>query len=261
MNPTLTRLAASLLLFLALTVTAAASALQGMGVVFLHGKGVWSGAFDGGIVASVESEGALVATPEMPWSLGRKYGATYEQAMAEIDAAVAALRARGAKRVVVIGHSLGANAAIGYGARRRGLAAVVALAPGHLPETEQLSRRTADARAEAAQLIAQGQGDVPRSFPDLIQGVPAPCTATPKIYLSMFDPNGPAVIPRNVAALRGIPLMWVVGSFDPINARGRGYAFARAPAHPRNQYLEVLAGHLTTALVARGRVVEWLKAL
>jgi pimeloyl-ACP methyl ester carboxylesterase len=124
-----------------------------------------------------------------------------------------------------------------------------------------LSRHTEGARAEAARLIAQGQGQVARSFPDLIQGVPALCTATPQVYLSMFDPNGSAVIPKNVAALKGIPLLWVVGSFDPIHSRGRDYAFARAPANPKSRYLEVTAGHLTTALVARGRVVEWLKAL
>ena len=57
----------------------------------------------------------------MPWSFHRRYAATYDQAMTEIDAAVAELKAKGARRIVVIGHSLGANAAIGYAARRRGL--------------------------------------------------------------------------------------------------------------------------------------------
>ena len=90
----------------------------GMGVVFLHGKGVWPGAFDGGIPGALEAEGRQVVSPEMPWSLRRMYGATFEQAMTEIDAAVAGLKAKGATRIVVIGHSLGANAAIGYAARR-----------------------------------------------------------------------------------------------------------------------------------------------
>ncbi len=35
---------------------------------------------------------------------------------------------------MVIGHSMGANAAIGYAASHGPLAAVVAIAPGHLPE-------------------------------------------------------------------------------------------------------------------------------
>jgi pimeloyl-ACP methyl ester carboxylesterase len=85
--------------------------------------------------------------------------------------------------------------------------------------------------------------------------------ASPAAYLSMFDPDGPAVIPRNAAALQGVPLLWVVGEFDPIFARGRDYAFARAPKNARSRYIEVAAGHLAAPRVARTQVVEWLKSL
>jgi pimeloyl-ACP methyl ester carboxylesterase len=258
----LRRLAAVLVVVLTWSAAAAAAgALQGTGVVFLHGKGVWPGAFDGGILGSLSAEGALVATPEMPWSFSRIYDATYEQAMAEIDVAVRDLRAKGARRLIIIGHSLGANAAFGYAARGARLDAVVAIAPGHLPETERLSRHTEDARSEAVALIAAGQGNIRRGFPDLVQGIPSFCTATPLVYLSMFDPNGAAVIPKNIAAMPPTPVLWVVGRLDPIHSRGQDYAFARAPSHPKSRYLEVFAGHLTTSVVARGRVVEWVKAL
>jgi hypothetical protein len=76
----------------------------------------------------------------------------------------------------------------------------------------------------------------------------------------MFDPDGPAVIPKNTASLR-IPFLWVVGNSDPIHERGRDYAFARGAKNPASLYMEVSAGHLTTSLAARSRVVEWLKAL
>src|SRR5580704_1569330 len=104
---------------------AEAANLQGFGIVYLHGKGAWPGGFNGGILSALEDEGALVAKPEMPWSFHRRYGATYDQAMAEIDAAVAGLKAKGASRIVIIGHSLGATAAIGYAARHPDLAGVV----------------------------------------------------------------------------------------------------------------------------------------
>src|ERR1700744_2172761 len=93
----------------------------GVGVVYLDGKGSWPGALDGGILSALRDEGALVATPEMPWSFHLRYDATYDQAMAEIDAVIAGLQAKGARRIVLIGHSLGANAAIGYAARRPNL--------------------------------------------------------------------------------------------------------------------------------------------
>src|SRR5215468_7853211 len=253
-------IARALCLLLLIATPLQAANLQGTGVVFLHGKGVWTGAFDGGIPAALEAEGAVAVSPEMPWSFSRMYGATYDEAMREIDAAVAGLKARGATRIVIIGHSLGANAAIGYAARRREVAAVVALSPGHLPETAEMRARTGEAIVQARALLAAGEKSR-RTWPDRIQGVPTFATASPAVYLSMFDPEGPAVIPKNAAALHGVPLLWVVGSFDPIFARGRDYAFARAPRNAKSRYIEVSAGHLTTPWAARSQVVEWLKSL
>src|SRR5258707_4986015 len=92
----------------------------------------------------------------MKRTVRHNYGATYEEAMREIDAVVAGLKGRGAKRIVIIGHSLGANAAIGYAASRHGVAAVVALSPGHLPETAEMRARTADGIKEAPALVASG---------------------------------------------------------------------------------------------------------
>src|SRR5215813_4402018 len=239
---------------------AEAAGLQGTGVVFLHGKGVWAGAFDGGIASALAAEGASVASPEMPWSLARMYGATYDEAMREIDAAVAELKGKGATRIVIIGHSLGANAAIGYAARRHGVAAVVALSPGHLPETAEMRAGTGAAIIDARAFLAAG--DKSRHiWPDRIQGIPTFATASPAVYLSMFDPDGPAVIPKNAAALRGVPLLWVVGNADPIFARGRDYAFSRAPHNAKSRYIEVSAGHLTAPGAARSQVVEWLNSL
>jgi pimeloyl-ACP methyl ester carboxylesterase len=239
--------------------------LQGFGIVYLHGKGGWPGAFNGGILSSLRDEGALVATPEMPWSLHRRYAATYDQAMGEIDAAVAGLQAKGARRIVIIGHSLGANAAIGYAARHPELAGVVALSPGHLPEAGAMRSFVAEAVAQAKKLIAEGKGDMPQTFPDMAQGIPLIAHATPLVYLSMFDPDGPAVIPKNAAAIGAAPhpppLLWVVGKLDPIDRRGPAYAFDAAAKNPKSKYIEVFAGHLTTPLVARAQVVAWINSL
>lgn len=235
--------------------------LSDLGVVFIHGKGVWPGMFDGGLPAALEQEGAHTASPEMPWSARRMYGATYQQALAEIDVAVAGLRAQGATRIIVIGHSLGANAAIGYAARYGPLAGVIAIAPGHLPDTGGLRSRTASAVAEAKQLVAAGQGNASRLFPDRVQGVPTWCHATPEVYLSMFDPDGPAVMSRNAAAMPAIPFLWVAGRFDPIFSAGPQYAYAPGAKNPASRYLEVTAGHLSTAIMAHSRILDWIHAL
>jgi pimeloyl-ACP methyl ester carboxylesterase len=239
--------------------------LHGLGVVYLHGKGSWPGGFDGGIVSSLKDGGALAVMPEMPWSFHRRYDATYDQAMAEIDAAVAGLKTSGANRIVIIGHSLGANAAIGYAARHPDIAGVAALAPGHLPEVGNLREFVSDAVARAKALVADGKGNVPQTFPDMAQGIPLTATATPIVYLSWFDPDGPAVIPKNAAAMgaatKPVPLLWVAGKLDPIDRRGPEYAFNAAAKNPKSKYVEVFAGHLTTPLVARKQVVDWINSL
>jgi len=239
--------------------------LQDFGIVYLHGKGAWPGAVNGGILSSLKDQGALIVTPEMPWSFNRRYAATYDEAMTEIDNAVAGLKTKGAKRIVIIGHSLGANAAIGYAARHSDIAGVVALAPGHLPETGNLRDYVADAVARAKTLVAAGQGNIPQSFPDMAQGIPLSATATPIVYLSMFDPDGPAVIPKNAAtmgaAAHPVPLLWIVGKLDPIDRRGPDYAFDAAAKNPKSKYIEVFAGHLTTPFAARDHVVAWINSL
>jgi pimeloyl-ACP methyl ester carboxylesterase len=242
-----------------------AASLQGFGVVYLHGKGGWPGALNGGILSGLKEEGALVATPEMPWSFHRRYDATYDQSMAEIDAAIGGLKSGGARRIVLIGVSLGANAAIGYAARNPEIAGVVALAPGHLPDVGNMRSFVSDAVARAKALVAEGKGDVPQSFPDMAQGIPLTTRATPSVYLSWFDPDGPAVIPRNAAligaAASPMPLLWIVGKLDPIDRRGPEYAFNALAKNPKSQYVEVLAGHLTTTLMARRQVIDWINGL
>jgi pimeloyl-ACP methyl ester carboxylesterase len=234
--------------------------LSGLGIVLIHGKGGTPTTGIEGLHESLKRAGALVDAPEMPWSARRIYDATYDQAMTEIDAAAERLKKAGASRIVVVGHSLGANAAIGYAARRRELLGVVALAPGHLPEAWALRARTGGAISEAKKLIASGKGDVRRSFPDLAQGIPFSVNATPEVYLSMFDPDGPAVMPKNAAAI-DVPLLWIVGVADPMVLHGKNYVYGRGTRHPKSKYVVSPSMHLSTPYQSRGQIIEWLKGL
>jgi dienelactone hydrolase len=243
------------------TAWAQSPTLAGFGVVLLHGKGGTPTSMIEGLSETLKKEGALVEAPELPWSRRRMYDATYDHAMAEIDLAVQKLKWAGATRIVIAGHSLGGNAAIGYAARRQDLAAVIAMAPGHMPEAWALRIRTKGAIAKAKQLVADGKGDVRMSFPDLAQGIPFQVQATPNVYLSMFDPEGPAVIPRNAAAMGEVPFLWVVGVGDPIFFHGRDYGFDPGAKHPKSKYLVIPGLHLTTPFQARQSIVEWLRSL
>jgi dienelactone hydrolase len=238
---------------------ARAQALAGYGIVLMHGKGGMPGGALSRLAAALEAQGAQVTMPEMPWSRTRRYDATRAEALAQIDGAVAQLRSSGARKIAVGGHSFGANAALAYGARPAGIVGIVALAPGHRPEAPGVRAVTGPGLAKARDMLASGQGDVPSAFPDTNQGEDFTVTATPRIYLNLFDPAGPASLTRNAAGVRA-PLLWVVGTGDPLYPRTRAL-FAAGSRDPKSKLAEVPAGHVDTPRAAVREVIAWLKSL
>jgi pimeloyl-ACP methyl ester carboxylesterase len=228
-----------------------------LGVVLMHGK---QSAPDEHtpLAEALAAAGHPVERPEMCWSARRIYDRPYLQCLREVDAAIERLKARGATAFVIAGHSLGANAALAYGARHQ-VAGVIALAPGHRPEV--LARRPAIAAAleRARGLVAAGRGQERLSLPDFNGDLMVGVTATPETYLSFFALDSPAVMPSNASRLKA-PLLYVVGSGDPLQ-RGPEEIFARVPAHPLNRYLTVRAGHFDTSAASSATVAAWLRAL
>jgi len=87
-------------------------------------------------------------------------------------------------------------------------------------------------------------------------------STTAEIYLSYSDPEGPAVMSRTVQTISPpVPLLWVVGTNDPLSRLGRSYVFAKAPDHPQSRYEEVLADHEGVPVNAARQVAVWLKDL
>ena len=165
-----------------------------IGVVMMHGKHGTPAQLQQ-LAVIIADAGFLVERPEMCWSAARIYDRTYLECFADIDAAAARLKEHGATAIVVLGMSPGGNAALGFGARRRGLKAVITLAPAHAPEF--LSRRPeiaqSIARAQAA--AAAGRSDEKATFDDVDLGKIFSVGTTPAIYLSFFGPDSPAVMP------------------------------------------------------------------
>ena len=108
-------------------------------------------------------------------------------------------------------------------------------------------------------MVAAGRGDERASFIDMNVRGSFSIYTTAAIYLSFFDPTGPANIPDNTTRLRA-PLLWVAGTADRAQT-GPGYAFSRAPANPVNRYVTVDADHLGTLAASRDAVLAWLREL
>jgi pimeloyl-ACP methyl ester carboxylesterase len=249
--------AAVLLLALAAPVQVWASDL---GLVLMHGK--W-GSPDTGISPVADAAvaaGHMVESIEMPWSENREYDEDYEEALREVDAAVLRLRQAGAGRIVVGGHSLGANAALAHGATRRGLAGVMALAPGHVPGL--LKEDYAEDVARARRMVDEGRGNDEDEFDDINQGWHKPIRMKARTYLSYFDPDGLGAMFRTAAQIRpGTPLLLVIGEGDPLINRAETQIFGAAPPHPKSRYVEVNSDHFHAPERAIPQIIEWLKGL
>jgi pimeloyl-ACP methyl ester carboxylesterase len=234
-----------------------AAAQEKVGVVLMHGKQS-APEQHGPLASAIAIAGFPVELPEMCWSGHRIYDRDYLACLDDIAPAIGLLRARGATNVVIAGHSLGANAALAYGARSD-VKGVIALAPGHLPEVLATRPPIIADLDRARRLIAEGRGNEPARFADFNGSLAISVTATPSAYLSFFAPDSPAVMPSNAARLKA-PLLYVMGSGDPFQ-RGREYIFARAPSHALNRHVTVQAGHFDTSAAAAGPVVEWLRSI
>jgi pimeloyl-ACP methyl ester carboxylesterase len=231
-----------------------------MGVVLLHGKESRADQL-ADYAEALEKTGIVSESPEMCWSQSRIYDKVYLDCLMEIDDAVAKLRERGATSIVVLGMSLGGNAALAYGARREGLKGIIAIVPAPAPEflsnaVPELNKSVRDARA----LVAAGKGDAKTELSDRNIGKPHfLVSTTPNIYLSFLAPDSPGVMPDNAAKLK-TPLLIVSASFDS-SQRSIPYVFARVPKHAMNRYVLFQTDHQGALKEGRNTVLQWLKEL
>jgi len=231
------------------------------GVVLMHGKQDRASGLLAPLGRTLGGQGLRIDAPTMPWAGSRDYDVDYPTALAEIDKAANKLRAAGATRLAVGGQSFGANAALAYAGSGREVDAVLAIAPGHLPDLWRDHPRISVSLQRAREMIAAGRGDASASFDDINQGQSRTIRTTARIYLSYFDPDGLGSMPRSAAAIpRPLPVLWIIGSNDRLASRGADYAFAKAPAHPKSVYIEVSGDHLDTPDIGRDEILKWTLA-
>lgn len=244
-----------------LTISVQASA-KDCALVLMHGK--WGSPESGNIKEFTQAARQVceVLLPEMPWSGKRNYDQTYQDALRDLSKEVRALREKGYKRVIVAGQSFGANGAIAYQAYIGDADAVIALAPGHRPELFYDNGSTRSEVDRAKKLVDEAKGNTLLSVTDFNQGKRRSLEARADVFLSFFDPVGLANMTKSTGEFKkSTPFLWVIGRQDSLYPQGPAYAYAKAPAHPKSQYLVVSATHVDTPRVSAPLVMEWIKAL
>jgi pimeloyl-ACP methyl ester carboxylesterase len=246
-----------------LALSAGALAQDKLGVIILHGKqGTPTGNQGLSVIASnLQAAGHKVVVPLMPWGRGswETINVTVEEVLALLDAQAAQLRAQGASRIVVIGHSLGACVGLAYAVERGNLAGLVMLAPGHNPAGRRGGSKDID---QARALIAQGKGNQTMTGSDANQGNNITMSVRAAVYSSWHEPNGLASMPAEAPRLpASTPLLMVVGEKDPGFARDEGTIYKPAAKHPYSKYVTNGAGHFETPMAATKVTTDWVMGL
>ncbi len=252
---------------LCLAVPAGALAQDKLGVIILHGKqGTPTGNQGLSVIASnLQAAGHKVVQPAAPWGRGawETINVTVEEALAQLDGYAGQLRAQGANRIVVIGHSLGACVALAYAVERGNLAGVVMLAPGHNPagryRGNDKARRDID---HARALVEQGKGNETMSGSDANQGSNITMSVRAAVYWSWQNPAGLASMPYEAPRLpASTPILMVVGSGDPMSGRAEGLIFKPAAKNPYSRYVTNGASHFETPMAAAKVTTDWVLGL
>ena len=217
------------------------------------------------IASALQDTGDLTIVPLMPWSSGgwESIKTTVDQAFDLIDGYAAQLRSQGATRIVVGGHSLGANIALSYAVERGNVAGVVMAGPGHSPgglmQSSEAARRTLE---HARELVKAGQGDASLSGPDSNQGNTITLSTTAAAYASWMNPRGKAAMEAQAPRLpAGVPLLMIVGDRDPAYGHARSSWYAPAARNPYSRYITVNADHFATPAVASKQIIDWINGL
>lgn len=80
-------------------------------------------------------------------------------------------------------------------------------------------------------------------------------------YLSFYDPDGPAAMSRNAAAIGSAPILWVAPKFDKLSELFPQVVQAKMPPQVPVQKLEVNAHNVDAPEAGAAGTVAWLRAL
>lgn len=249
---------AAILLLACAPLVAAAQAPK-LGAVVMHGKGGTPLRFVSDLADGLEAKGFLVANLEMPWSGSRNYDVDTEAADRQLDAAIAGLKARGATKIFVMGHSLGGLFALHY-ATRTPVDGVVAIAPGGSVDSQVYRDQVGESLARARKLVAEGKGAEKQRLEDY-EGSRRNYTVVspPSAYVTWFDPDGAMGMGRTLREFpSSVPVLWVspIGDYPGLR-RNASTNFARLPRNALHRFAEPNADHLGAPRASIPLILEW----
>jgi pimeloyl-ACP methyl ester carboxylesterase len=232
---------------------------SGIGIVIMHGKGGSPAKHVADLASSLEGKGYLVANLEMPWSGRRAYDASVSVAEKEVEAALDALRGKGAKKLFVVGHSQGGLFALYFGTKHI-VDGIIAIAPGGNVSSPAFLEKLGASVELARTLIAVAKGEEKTKFYDYegTRGIFA-VTTTPSIYLSWFDPGGAMNQTMAVKTMNPrVPVLYIGPTGDyPGLLKVKQSMFDSLPRNPLTKLYEPDSSHLNAPSASLDEIVRW----
>ncbi len=232
-----------------------------LGIVIMHGKGGSPTRHVAELAQGLEAKGYLVANLEMPWSGRRNYDSDVLGAESEVEAALTKLRAQGAQKVFVAGHSQGGLFALYFGNHHK-VDGIIAIAPGGNVANITYREKLGAPVEQARKMIAEGKGAESASFMDY-EGSKGtyPIVTTASRYLSWFDPEGAM---NQTTASRGfnpaIPLLYISPKGDyPGLLKVKQSMLDALPANPLSRNYEPDASHTSAPSASLEEIISWTR--
>jgi hypothetical protein len=115
---------------------------------------------------------------------------------------------------------------------------------------------------EAKALISSAQPDKLITFTDFNDGSRTKdFSASPQAYLSYFDPDGLASMPKTATnQKKAIPVLVFMGRSDWVTRQGAKYFFDRLPKHPANKYVVSDSEHRQVPQASLPSAIQWLES-
>jgi pimeloyl-ACP methyl ester carboxylesterase len=232
-----------------------------IGIVIMHGKGGSPTGYVAGLAKALEDKGYLVANLDMPWSGKRNYDVTATKGEEEVEAALAGLRGKGAKKVFVCGHSQGGIFAL-HLAGKLAADGFITIAPGGNVAGRIYLDQLGASLSRARQLVAEGKGNEPAQLDDY-EGSKGkyPVAAIPAAYVTWFDPAGAMNMERAVkSASPRMPMLWVAPTKDyPGLIKASLPLYRTLPKHSLTRLYAPDADHVGAPTASADEIARWTR--
>ena len=238
------------------------------GYLFLHGKGSGPSAPKCTMNDLVNNftalAGELVDYVPYSWGYEQLYSQPFEVVIAEIDAAVARLKAAGADYIHIVSHSIGCSVAIYYATKRSNFASLVLLAPAHSIYSTKMQFLTEWSRRKANTLLADpsyNQDTVEQFIDNDVSDVQI-INATAKNYLSYMDPAGNANMIANISKVtQSLSVLLIAGRADLTQVNIVPNIFNKIKKTSLSRYVITNDTHITVSGINNyNTILDWTRS-